>query len=219
MRGLITAIADIDDVIAIIRTSDDAAQARERLIGAFDLSEAQANYILDMQLRRLTRFSTIELEKEAGELSEQIAGLRDIIDNDQVLRHLVGDELSQVAREFGTPRRTVLLASSGGAPTAAAPLEVADDPCWVLLSGSGLVARTDSADPLPDGRAAHDVVTAQVLTTAQGEFGVLTSYGRLLRCRAIELPTVPLTASAPSLQGGSLAPNCGRSRPVSAPSG
>lgn len=206
VRGLITAIADIDDVIAIIRTSDDAAQARERLIGAFDLSEAQANYILDMQLRRLTRFSTIELEKEAGELSEQIAGLRDIIDNDQVLRHLVGDELSQAAREFGNPRRTVLLASSGTPTTAKAPLEVPDDPCRVLLSGSGLVARTDSADPLPStGRSAHDVVTAQVLTTAQGEFGVLTSYGRLLRCRAIELPTVPLTATAPSLQGGSLA--------------
>ncbi len=207
VRGLITAIADIDDVIAIIRTSDDAAQARERLIGAFDLTEVQANYILDMQLRRLTRYSTIELEKEADELAGQIAGLRDIIDNDHVLRGLVGDELAQVAKEFGTPRRTVLLASSG-APTAAkaTPLEVPDDPCWVLLSGSGLVARTDALAPLPtEGRAAHDVVTAKLATTAKAEFGVITNRGRLLRCSAIELPTVPLTASAPNLQGGSLA--------------
>ena len=100
-----------------------------------------------------------------------------------------------------------LLLASAGAPVAQrAPLEVPDAPCWVLLSGSGLVARTDSLGELsPDGRSAHDVVVAKVRTTAQGEFGVLTNRGRLLRCPAIELHTVPLTASAPSLQGGSLA--------------
>ena len=206
VRGLIIAIADIDDVIAIIRTSEDAGQAKERLMGAFDLSDEQATYILDMQLRRLTRYSTIELEREADELTTRIAGLRDIIDNDGVLRRVVGEELTQVARDFGTPRRTVLLASSGATPAKATPLEVPDAPCWVLLSGSGLVARTDTADDLPtEGRAAHDVVVARLRTTAQAEFGVLTNRGRLLRCRAIELPTVPLTATAPSLQGGSLA--------------
>jgi DNA gyrase subunit A len=175
-------------------------------MGAFDLTETQATYILDMQLRRLTRFSTIELEKEADELGGIIAGLREIVDNDAVLRRVVGEELTQVAKEFGTPRRTVLLASAGAPAAQRAPLEVPDAPCWVLLSGSGLVARTDSLGELsPDGRSAHDVVVAKVRTTAQGEFGVLTNRGRLLRCPAIELHTVPLTASAPSLQGGSLA--------------
>ncbi len=206
VRGLIIAIADIDDVIAIIRSSADAAEARERLIGAFDLTEPQATYILDMQLRRLTKFSTIELEKEADELGATIAGLREIVDDDGVLRRVVGEELAQVAKEFGTPRRTVLLASAGAPVAQRAPLEVPDAPCWVLLSGSGLVARTDTLGELPqEGRSAHDVVVAKVKTTAQGEFGVLTNRGRLLRCPAIELHTVPLTASAPSLQGGSLA--------------
>ncbi|MHA6525146.1 DNA gyrase/topoisomerase IV subunit A [Tessaracoccus sp. G1721] len=206
VRGLMMAIADIDDVIAIIRSSEDAAEARARLIGAFDLTETQATYILDMQLRRLTKFSTIELEKEAAGLAETIAGLREIIDDDAVLRRVVSGELAEVGRQFGTPRRTVLLASSGVPTAARAPLEMADDPCWVLLSGSGLVARTDSDHALPaDGRSAHDVVVARVRTTAHGEFGVLTNRGRLIRCRAIELPTVPLTAAAPSLQGGSLA--------------
>ncbi|GAA4905842.1 DNA topoisomerase IV subunit A [Tessaracoccus lubricantis] len=207
VRGLIIAIADIDDVIAIIRSSDDAAQARERLMAAFDLDEVQATYILDMQLRRLTRFSTIELEKEADELASAIEGLREIIEDPAVLRRLVGKELADVAKEFGTPRRTVLLASSGVPTTAtAAPLEVPDDPCWVLLSGTGLVARTNVLGPLPtEGRAAHDVVIARVRTSAHGEFGVLTNRGRVIRCRAIELPTVPLTASVASLQGGSLA--------------
>ncbi|WGT48373.1 DNA gyrase/topoisomerase IV subunit A [Tessaracoccus lacteus] len=206
VRGLITAIADIDDVIAIIRSSADAGEARERLMGAFDLTEIQANYILDMQLRRLTRYSTIELEKEAEELSTTIASLRLILDDESVLHRVVGDELTQVSRQFGTPRRTILLASGGAPATAVGPLEVPDDPCWVLLSGTGLVARTDSADPLPtSGRSRHDVVVASCRTTAQAEFGVVTNLGRLIRCRAIELPTVPLTATAPSLQGGSLA--------------
>ncbi|MHA7860568.1 DNA gyrase/topoisomerase IV subunit A [Tessaracoccus sp. Y36] len=207
VRGLIIAIADIDDVIAIIRSSDDGAQAKERLMGAFDLDDAQATYILDMQLRRLTRFSTIELEKEADELATTIAGLREIIEDPAVLRRLVSTELAAMAKEFGTPRRTILLASSGVPTTVkAGPLEVPDHPCWVLLSGTGLVARTSDFGPLPtEGRAAHDVVIARVKTSAHGEFGVLTNRGRVIRCRAIELPTVPLTASGTSLQGGSLA--------------
>ena len=65
VEGLLIAIVDIDDVIAIIRNSDDVAQARARLIEVFELSETQANYILDMPLRRLTRFSRIELESRA----------------------------------------------------------------------------------------------------------------------------------------------------------
>ena len=204
VRGLMIAIADIDDVIAIIRTSEDAALARTRLMSAFDLDEAQANYILDMQLRRLTKYSTIELERESDELAATIAGLREIIDDPTVLHRVVAGELDDVAREFGTPRRTVLLASGGIPTAAAAPLEVPDEPCWVLLSGTGLVARIDSASHLPQsGRSAHDVAVSVVRTTAHSDFGVVTNRGRLVRCRAIELPVVPVLATAPSLQGGS----------------
>ena len=204
VSGLQIAIADIDDVIAIIRSSADAAEARARLIGAFDLTEVQANYILDMQLRRLTKYSTIELEAEAEKLRDTIDALNAILSDDAVLRRVVGDELTEVARTFGTPRRTVLLASSG-VVTSATPLEVPDAPCWVLLSATGLAARTDTADPLPatGPRANHDAIVSAITTTAHGEFGVLTSLGRLVRARAIELPTVPRTANAPNLQGGS----------------
>lgn len=201
VEGLMIAIVDIDDVIAIIRSSDDVGEARTRLMGAFDLTETQANYILDMQLRRLTKYSTIELEKEAAELRDRIAALREILEDQSALDKVLVRELDDVAKTFGTPRRTILLAS-GGTQTKA-PLEVPDAPCHILLSGSGLVARTDTDGPLAvDGRSAHDVVVARCLATAQGEFGVVTSRGRLLRCQAIELPTVPLTATAPSLQGG-----------------
>ncbi|HNV10010.1 MAG TPA: DNA topoisomerase IV subunit A [Propionibacteriaceae bacterium] len=208
VEGRLIAIVDIDDVIAIIRSSDDAAEARTRLMEAFELTEVQANDILDIPLRRLTRFSVIELEKERDELLERLRGLSEIIDNRDVLLRLVGDELADVARKYGTPRRTVLLASSGAVATAtAAPLEVPDAPCWVLLSSAGLLARIDTTDDLPSGgpRAQHDVVTSAVRVTAHAEFGVLTSLGRLVKGRAIDLPTVPLTANAPNLQGGSRA--------------
>ena len=209
VEGLLIAIVDIDDVIAIIRGSDDAAAARAKLMEAFELDEVQANYILDLQLRRLTKFSQIELEKRRDELEKLMAELLGIIENDDQLRELVAHELDEMARLHGTPRRTVLLAGSGAAVTAASagPLEVADDPCWVMLSSAGLLARADTPDELSDAgrRAQHDLITSVARTTARGEFGALTSAGRLLRCHAIELPSVPITAQAPNLQGGSLA--------------
>lgn len=120
VEGLLPlAIVDIDDVIAIIRSSDDVATARTRLIEVFDLTEIQANYILDMQLRRLTRFSRIELESERDELQVTIGDLQAIIDDPARLRSVVSSELDEVARTHGTPRRTVLLASGGGAVAAA----------------------------------------------------------------------------------------------------
>ena len=204
--GLLIAIADIDDVIAIIRSSDDAAQARARLIEVFDLSEAQATYILDLQLRRLTKFSRVELETERDALAARLASLAAIIDDDGALRSLVAAELDEVARAHGTPRRTVLLAGGGASVTAlAAPLEVADAPCWVMCSSAGLLARADTAEALPVAgrRAQHDVIGSAARTTARGDYGVLTSAGRLLRAHAIDLPSVALTAEAPTLAGGS----------------
>jgi DNA gyrase subunit A len=205
VEGLLIAIADIDDVIAIIRSSDDVSQARERLIAAFELSEIQANYILDMPLRRLTKFSSLELEAERDRLLSTIAELSEILDNPDQLRALVGNELAEVAQRHGTPRRTILLASSGVTATAAAaPLEVADEPCWVLMSSAGLLARTDHADPLPAGgpRANHDVLVSRIVATARGECGLITTAGRLIKISVLDLPSVPATANAPNLQGG-----------------
>ena len=109
VEGLLIAILDIDDVIAIIRSSDDAEIARERLMTAFDLSEAQANYILELRLRRLTKFSRIELETERDELLAKIASLREILEDPELLRALVKKELREVSDRLGTPRRTLLL--------------------------------------------------------------------------------------------------------------
>jgi DNA gyrase subunit A len=217
--GLLTALLNIDEVIQVIRTSDDAAAAKERLIAVFDLSTIQAQYILDTPLRRLTRYDRLELERERETLEREIAELTAILDSEQRLRELVSAELAEISEKFGSPRRTVLLESSGAARTAAVPMEVADDPCTVLLSSAGLLARTASAGddtaaeravPAADRkghdaagpRSAHDAIVSAVASTARGAVGVVTSHGRLIRLGVLELPALPPSAHAPGLAGG-----------------
>ncbi len=227
--GLIIALLNIDEVIQVIRTSDDAAAAKERLMSVFDLTDIQAQYILDTPLRRLTRYDTLELERERATLQADIAELTGILDAELRLRELVSAELAAVSEKFATPRRTVLLEGTGAARTAAVPLEVADEPCMVLLSSTGLLARTaarpsagqgtlaldddegergqqGSRPPAGSGaagpRAAHDVIVSAVSSTARGSVAVVTSAGRLIRLGVLELPALPPSAHSPALSGG-----------------
>ncbi|WP_327400802.1 DNA topoisomerase IV subunit A [Streptomyces sp. NBC_01288] len=205
VEGLLTALIDIDEVIRLIRSSDNSAQAKQSLMERFSLSDIQTQYILDTPLRRLTRFDRIELESEMERLRAEIAELTRILESDTELRKLVSTELAAVAKKFGTDRRTVLL-ESAGAPTATVPLQVADDPCRVLLSSTGLLARTANGEPFPEDsearRTKHDVIVSAVPATARGELGAVTSAGRLLRINVVDLPQLPETAAAPNLSGG-----------------
>lgn len=205
LDGLMLALVDIDEVIQLIRGSDNRSEARERLMNVFDLSEIQATYILDLTLGRLTKYDRIEVEKEIAELRRIIEELDAILGDEQLLRRVVGDELAEMAKTFGTPRRTVLLESSGQTATsAAAPLEVADDPCWALLSATGLLARTSDDSPIGgvEGRVKHDTILSAVRTTARGEIGIVTASGRVRRISVLDLPALPPTAQSPHLQGG-----------------
>ncbi|NJP66860.1 DNA gyrase/topoisomerase IV subunit A [Streptomyces spiramenti] len=213
VEGLLVALLDIDEVIRIIRASDNAAAAKDGLIERFGLSEIQTQYILDTPLRRLTRFDRIELESERDRLTAEIAELTAILESDAELRKLVSSELTEISRKYGSPRRSVL-ADAEGAVVADVPLEVPDDPCRVILSSTGLVART--AEPgggLLDGgrRVKHDVVASAVLATVRGEVGAVTSTGRLLRLSVVDLPLLPaegvsdLSAGAPLAEFLSLA--------------
>jgi len=209
--GILVALLNIDEVIQVIRTSDDAAAAKRRLQDIFDLSEIQAQYILDTPLRRLTRYDRLELEREQDTLRREIAELTEILEDDDRLRELVSGEMADLAKKFGTPRRTVLI-EGGEAIRAAVPLEVADDPCVVVLSATGLLARfpassddpersRDDSPPATD-RAAHDIVASAVSATARGTIGVVTSAGRMIRLSVLEIPALPATDVAPSLAGG-----------------
>ncbi|MBV9383725.1 MAG: DNA topoisomerase 4 subunit A [Streptosporangiaceae bacterium] len=210
--GLLIALLNIDEVIQVIRSSDDPAAAKSRLMEIFDLSEIQAQYILDTPLRRLTRYDRLELEREQETLRTEIAELTEILESDTRLRELVSGELADVAKRFATPRRTVLLEGGGEAVAAAVPLEVADDPCVVLMSATGLIARFSSGpgdtermlpSPLAEaGRAANDVVASAVASTARAAIGAVTSAGRMIKLSVLEVPALPPNGSALSLTGG-----------------
>ncbi|MFJ5879063.1 DNA topoisomerase (ATP-hydrolyzing) subunit A [Streptomyces sp. NPDC093088] len=205
VEGLLVALLDIDEVIRLIRESENSAQAKERLMERFSLSEIQTQYILDTPLRRLTKFDRIELEGERDRLNGEIDELTGILESDAELRKLVSAELAAVAKKFATDRRTVLL-ESAGAPVTATSLQVADDPCRVLISSTGLLARTATGELPPTDpdakRVKHDVIVSAVAATQRGEVGAVTSAGRLLRLSVIDLPQLPDTASAPNLAGG-----------------
>jgi DNA gyrase subunit A len=211
--GLMIALLDIDEVIGVIRSSDDSAAAKQRLMAVFDLSEIQAQYILDTPLRRLTRYDRLELERERDQLRSEIDELTEILSSDERLREVVSSELADMAKRFGTPRRTVLLEGSGAALTAAVPLEVADEPCTVLLSSTGLLARAavgaemsaeaEEGGPAgSEGRTAHDVVVSAAPATVRGEVGVITSAGRMIKLSVLEFPALPPSAAFPGLSGG-----------------
>ena len=205
VAGLLIAILDIDEVIQLIRSSDDTAQARTRLMEVFDLSVVQTDYILELQLRRLTKFSRIELEAERDKLMAEIAALEALLSSKAAIRSLVSDELAEVSDRFGTPRRTLLtdarpsIAGAAAKRAAAAALEVADAPCRVLLSTTGRIARVEFAEgpdavttlSPPQRRSKHDAVQSALNTTSRTEIGAVTNTGRLIRFSPVDLPMLP----------------------------
>ncbi|HST73158.1 MAG TPA: DNA topoisomerase IV subunit A [Kocuria rosea] len=217
VEGLLVAIVDIDEVIRIIRASDESSVAREGLMAAFGLTRVQADHILELRLRQLTRFSRIELEKEQEELRREIAELEEVLGSDARLRALVSAELAEVSATHGDDRRTELLESDAvpGPTAAAAPapgrksagglaLEIPDDPCWVFLSTSGQLARTPSRLPLvdPPRRIKHDALTSVVGATARGEIGAVTSTGRMVRVQVMDVPVLTAFEGTPKLGDG-----------------
>lgn len=229
--GLLVAILNIDEVLQVIRSSDDTSSARARLMEVFDLSEEQATYILEMPLRRLTRFSRLELETEQAQLQATVEELDALLADPQQLATLVSGELAQVAQELGTPRRTALVHDDGSASLSAASpasLEVADQACLVVLSATGLLARTELALSTPTGtgqeataqpgaaaagwaavvgaspgqaRARHDVIASVVGATTRGQAGLVTSHGRMVRLPVQDLPSLPSSSGYLSLAG------------------
>ena len=255
VEGLLLAMVDIDEVIQVIRSSDDAEAAKTKLIAVFDLDEIQAQYILDLRLRRLTKMSRIELEAERDDLKRRIEELERILASDEALDGVVIDEMDDAVANYGTPRRTVLLdedeegnltpvvahgddgvsanamaaaraaatVSSAAADVAAAAkaakkagdenatasaLQIDDEPCAVMLSATGLIART-SEDAVErwenrsasDGRAKDDQIVSMFRTSTRSSYGLVTSAGRLVLAHVVELPKV--SADGPlSVTGG-----------------
>jgi DNA gyrase subunit A len=212
VEGLLIALLDIDKVVRLIRASENAQDAKDGLMRQFKLSEIQATYILDTPLRRLTKFDRLELETEGEKLRGEIAELSAILDDESVLKKLVSDELAKVAKEFGAERRTTLidgdLKETLAASVPAGPLEIGDDPCQVILSATGLVARTAvESEEAPEGRSRkgrvkHDSVRALVHSTARGRVLLITNRGRAFKTDVLPLPVLPEHSGTVSLSGG-----------------
>ena len=255
VEGLLLAMVDIDEVIQVIRSSDDAEAAKTKLIAVFDLDEIQAQYILDLRLRRLTKMSRIELEAERDDLKRRIEELERILASDEALDGVVIDEMDDAVAKYGTPRRTVLLdedeegnltpvvahgddgvsanamaaaraaatvssvaadvtaaakaaKKAGDENATASALQIDDEPCAVMLSATGLIART-SEDAVErwenrsasDGRAKDDQIVSMFRTSTRSSYGLVTSAGRLVLAHVVELPKV--SADGPlSVTGG-----------------
>jgi DNA gyrase/topoisomerase IV subunit A len=220
--GLLIALADIDAVVKVIRASKDTQEARTSLMVKFKLTDIQTGHILDMPLRRLVNLEVEQLNKEHGALTATIAACRKILDDDKELRKVVDKELAELLEQFPTPRRTELVAGDlkevlAVAAAASAPIQVADDPTTVLLSATGLLARTPAATEEAQaarakrGRAKHDTIAATVDTTARGQVLLLTSKGRAIKLDVLAIPalrdapgTVTLAGAMPAREAANL---------------
>ena len=106
LEGLVIALDNIDEVISIIRSSRDDAEARARLIERFGLSEVQANHILEMRLRRLTGLEREKIETELAELREKIAYYKRVLGDENLVKEIIRDEMLEIKRRYADKRRT-----------------------------------------------------------------------------------------------------------------
>jgi DNA gyrase subunit A len=198
VEGLLIAIVSIDEIIQIIRSSDEVDDARRRLREVFDLSELQAEYILELRLRRLTKFSKVELETEHATLVAEIAELERILSSESNLRAVVSAELADVADKYGDDRRTTLISEVeeikpiSMAKAATVNAELADTPCVIVLTSSGLLTRIDGEPALEQTtkRSKHDAIATVVKTSTRQDLGFVTSLGKIHRIHSADVPSV-----------------------------
>jgi DNA gyrase subunit A len=199
IEGLLIAVLNIDEVIQVIRTSDEVDEARAKLRTVFELSELQAEYILELRLRRLTKFSQIELEGEKSQLQSEIKELKKILATKEALEEVVIRELSEVAEKYGDSRRTTLVSEYeevkpvSAAKVAGMDAQLADSPSFVRVSTSGLISRIDSEElsqVIGTKRKRHDAVLCRVKTTTRSDMGFVTNLGRVVRIHVADIPAV-----------------------------
>ena len=185
IEGLLVALDAIDLVVSIIRSSQDAAEARDRLMAELSLTELQAVHILDMQLRRLTALAKLELEAEAGELRERIDEFEKILSSERRRRTIVISELEELAEEFGHDRRSTIVSPGELEDVTLAEVEEearasrADEPCVVALSHSGVLGREPVDGPRQATFGRHDVLVERVATTTHSTVCLLTTRARV----------------------------------------
>ena len=201
-EGLIKALDHIDEIISLIKASEDRATAREALMAKkYSFSEIQANHILDMQLVRLTRLGRTTLENRLEELKKIIQELEEILGNDQRLREVIKEELKAIQQEFGTERKSEMIHDPGELDVE----DLIDDEDQIFTMSDGGYVKLMSADDFrTQGRGGRgvagarlkdeDVVTHLLHTSAHAYLLFFSTKGKVYRLKAHQVPTASRTA-------------------------
>ncbi|HUG87157.1 MAG TPA: DNA gyrase subunit A [Actinomycetota bacterium] len=214
VEGLLKALTNIDEVIKIIRGAKDTDDARTKLMKRFKLSEIQANHILDMPLRRLTRLERAKLEDEHKELQATIKRLKALLKDPKKIRALLKDELTEIREKYADERRTEIRPDDGEIDIEDL---VAREDVVITVSRAGYVKRMPVTTYRRQGRGGRGVtggklkeedLVAQVFTTTTRHWLLFfTNSGKVYRVKAYEIPEQTRTARgiyAANLPGVSL---------------
>jgi DNA gyrase subunit A len=193
VEGLLTALDHLDEVIALIRRSESANVAKQGLMDRFELSELQAQAVLDMQLRRLAALERAALEDEYQQLQETIAGLEAILGDPAVLDRLLTDELTELKRVHATPRRSRIVGEgitpddvlAGGSQ---AGFEAQD--VTVMVTRGGYLKPLARRRSTPAHKHAHDPLVAVVRCTTDDTLLLVDEAGTGYRVGVGDLPVV-----------------------------
>jgi len=189
LEGFLKALDRIEEVVRIIRASQDVGDARQQLCAQIGLTDNQAVAVLELRLRRLTALEKDKISAELADLVAAVADYNKILGSDTELRKVVRDELRATAKEFPRQRLSEIkrVAKLGDAAEAA---EVVSKPCLVTLSANGYIGRASPSEPAKKNTRPHDVLVAQVLTTTDSYIWGITTAGRAVPVMAGELSEI-----------------------------
>ena len=201
VEGLLKALDMIDEIIALIRASQNTQEAKEGLMNRFGLSEKQSQAILDMRLQRLTGLERVKLEDEYAQLKEQIPGIINILEHEEVLREVICKEMQEIAERFGDDRRTAI-------ENVADDIDLEDviqrEDMVVTMSHGGYIKRVPSAEYRTQGRGGvgiqgmatrdEDYVEKLLVTSTHDWLFFFTDRGRVFRLRCFFIPEAGRTA-------------------------
>ena len=202
LEGLLIALDHIDEVIRIIRASETDAEAQAELMSKFKLSERQSQAILDMRLRRLTGLERDKIQSEYDELIALIADLADILTKPERVAQIIKEELDEVKRKFGDPRRTELMV--GEVLTLEDEDLIEESDVLITLSNKGYIKRLDQDEFTAQKRGGRgvqgtgvkddDFVRELVSTSTHDHLLFFTNKGRVYRLKGYEIPEYGRTA-------------------------
>jgi DNA gyrase subunit A len=204
--GLLIAIDNIDEVVAIIKSSKSVEMARNRLMETFSLTELQTNEILNMPLRRLTALERSKLEDERKDLLKRIEGLRELLSSEKKILEVVKREIQELKERYGDERRTIIMKKVGELKTEDL---VADEKVVITITRAGYIKRT----LLTTFRRQHrggkgvscvrlregDYVILSHFTSNLQNLLLFTNRGRVFSLRAYEIPEGDRTSRGSSI--------------------